>query len=322
MTEREKLKVSTRVMYDEFVRQSIPVRIINAATSLLEFTDSSNEAHFLFSTSSDKCSAAGLVIADNKVRTELIAKELGILVPVDTVCHTLEDALRFLEQERCIVLKPLSNSGGNGVSTNITSVAALGEAYIYATGFGRSVIAQRHIDGCDVRLLVVAGTFRSAVERRPAAVVGDGLSSVEELIVRENNSPNRSANYMTTMSLIHLDGARRYLGNTIHSIPAKDVVVSVVGPANLSLGGTAHEATHLVSPAMIADAEKITRKLRLGICGVDMMWDKKTDEYYLIEVNATPGLDLHNEPIWGTSSDAAKHYVKWLADPTAELTRI
>ncbi len=319
MTEREKLKVSTRVMYDELLRQKIPVRIINAAMSLLEFTDTSGEPHFLFSTSSDKCSAVGLVIADNKVRTELIAKELGIPIPLDTVCLTLEDALLFLEQEKCVVLKPLSNSGGSGVSTNITSIAALGEAYIYATRFGRSVIAQRHISGSDVRLLVVAGTFRSAVERRPASIVSDGISSVEELIARENNSPKRSAGYMTTMSLIDLDGSRRFLGDAIHSVPDRDESISVVGPANLSLGGTAHEATHLVTAEMIADAEKITRKLRLGICGVDMMWDKETNEYYLIEVNATPGLDLHNEPVWGTSSDAIIHYVKWLIDPSSPI---
>ena len=321
MTEREKLRVSTRVMYDEFVRQDVVVRIIDAASSILEYTDTSGETHFLFSTSSDKASAAGLVIANDKIRTEYIAKELNIPMPIDTVCHTLEDALHFLTEQKCVVLKPLSNSGGNGVSTNITTVAGLGEAYIYATSFGRSVIAQRHINGCDVRLLVVAGTFRSAVERRPAGVVGDDVSSIEELIVRANNSPARSADYMTPMSLIDLEGGRRYLGHTIHSIPMNDKLVSVVGPANLSLGGTAHEATHLVTPGMIADAEKITRKLRLGICGVDMMWDKATGEYYLIEVNATPGLDLHNEPVWGTSSDAVEHYVKWLVDPTAEIAR-
>ena len=322
MTEREKLKASTRDMYDELVRQNIPVRIIDPALSLLEFTDTSSKTHFLFSTTSDKSSAAGLVIANNKLRTEFIAKELGILTPLDTVCHTLEDALRFLTEQKCIVLKPLSNSGGSGVSTNITTVAGLGEAYIYATSFGRSVIAQRHINGCDVRLLVVAGTFQSAVERRPASVTGDGISSIEELIVRANNLPSRSANYTTAMCLIDIEGGRRYLGDAIHSIPASGELVTVVGPANLSLGGTVHEATHLVTPAMIADAVKITRKLKLGICGVDMMWDKATGEYYLIEVNATPRLDLHNEPVWGTSCNAVERYVQWLVDPSATLATV
>ncbi|MNI81695.1 hypothetical protein D3C73_1383370 [compost metagenome] len=74
-----------------------------------------------------------------------------------------------------------------------------------------------------------------------------------------------------------------------------------------------HEATQLVTPEMITDAEAITKKLGLGICGVDMMWDRKTNRQYLIEVNATPGIDIHNDPFSNTSSDAVARYVQWLA---------
>ena len=86
----------------------------------------------------------------------------------------------------------------------------------------------------------------------------------------------------------------------------------VVGPANVSLGGSLQEATSLVTEAMIADAESITNYLGLGICGVDMIWNQKTDKYYLIEINSTPGIDIHDNPYSGTSSDAAKLYVQWL----------
>lgn len=306
-------------MYDELLRQNIPVRIIDAAASLLEFTDITSQPRLLFSTSSDRSSAVGLNIADNKVRTRFIAKELGITVPLDAVCHSFDDALAFFREHSCIVLKPTSESGGNGVNTNIKDIAQLKQAYEHATEYSKSVIAQQHIDGTDVRLLIIAGHFRSAILRRPASVTGDGISTLLELINQANDSPDRSANYMTAMSLIDAASAERYLAEAIHSIPARDEVVTVMGPANLSLGGSAHEATHLVTEQMVADAEKITRKLRLAICGVDMMWDQTSNEYYLIEVNATPGLDLHNEHVWGTSSNAVEHYVRWLADPTATI---
>lgn len=306
-------------MYDELLRQNIPVRIIDAAASLLEFTDITSQPRLLFSTSSDRSSAVGLNIADNKVRTRFIAKELGIAVPQDAVCYSFEDTLAFFLEHKCIVLKPTSESGGKGVSTNIRDVVKLEHAYRHASEYGKSVIAQKHISGTDVRLLIIAGHFRSAILRRPASVIGDGVSTLGELIGMANDSPHRTADYMTAMSLIDTGSAGRYLAEAINSIPDCDEVVAVMGPANLSLGGTAHEATHLVTEQMIADAEKITRKLRLAICGVDMMWDQTTNEHYLIEVNATPGLDLHNEPIWGTSSDAVEHYVKWLVDPSAKI---
>jgi D-alanine-D-alanine ligase-like ATP-grasp enzyme len=80
----------------------------------------------------------------------------------------------------------------------------------------------------------------------------------------------------------------------------------------VSLGGSLYEATHLVMPTMIADAEIISQKLKLGICGVDIMWNQKTNKHYLIEVNATPGIDIHNDPASGTSSDCVEQYVAWL----------
>jgi D-alanine-D-alanine ligase-like ATP-grasp enzyme len=63
---------------------------------------------------------------------------------------------------------------------------------------------------------------------------------------------------------------------------------------------------------MIRDAETITKKLGLGICGVDIMWNQQTNKYYLIEVNATPGIDIHDDPFSGTSSDCVERYVDWL----------
>ena len=319
MSERELLKISTRVMYDELLRQGAEVRILDAAGSLLEFTDLAGKPRLLFSTSSDKSSAVGLNIAGNKAHTELVAKELGITVPVDTYCHSLHEAEAFFALHNRIVLKPSDNSGGTGVSTNITDHEKLKKAYHYARGYGNTVIAQEHIAGTDVRLLVIGGTFRSAVERRPASVVGDGTSTLKELISKANKSELRQANSMSAMDLIDVIGARRYLADDITNVPAKGEVVTVVGPANLSLGGTAHEATQLVTQAMIQDAEKITRKLGLGICGVDMMWDQSAGTYFLIEVNATPGVNMHNDPFWGTSGNAIEHYVSWLITPGSRI---
>ncbi|HRJ90678.1 MAG TPA: hypothetical protein PLU21_00535 [Candidatus Saccharibacteria bacterium] len=319
MSEIEKLKVSTRVMYDELVKQQANVRILDASSSMLEFNDNSGVSHLLFSTSSDKSSSAGAMIARNKNRGKFIAHSLGIPVPDDLICTTFAEAAAFLKKHSQVVIKPLDNSGGTGITTHITSLHSLRTAFAYATEFGEKVIVQQHVDGSDFRLLVVAGTFRSAVERRPASVVGDGISSLRALIEAENSRDGRSYDYSTNQGCIDMGSAERHLSSKIESVPANNSVTEVVGPANISLGGTAHEATHLVTKAMVRDAEKISRRLGLGICGVDMMWDKTTDNYFFIEVNATPGIDMHNDPFWGTATDAIEHYVTWLLDPLGQM---
>lgn len=321
MQNRNQLKVSTRMMYDELLNQKIPTRIIDASSSLLEFTDTSGENHLLFSTLCDKSSAVGLAIANNKDRTALFAKRLGIVTPAAVVCKEIEIAEAFFLTHKRVVIKPINNSGGNGVCTNLSSLTALQAAFRYAKRFSSKVVIQQHVIGIDLRLLVVAGNFCSAVERRPATINGDGIHTISQLILHENDRPERTNNYMTTLSKISVENAKRYLGHGIHSIPKANQEVTVVGPANLSLGGTAHEATNKVPQAMIDDCERIARRLGLGICGVDIMWNEKDNQYYFLEVNATPGIDLHNDVFWQTKSDAVKQYVSWLTDHFAYMRR-
>lgn len=319
MPKRENLKISTRVMFDELRRQDSPVKILDASSSLLEYKDTAGDSRLLFSTLSDKSSSVGSVVTKNKIRGKIIANRLSLPLPIDIICSSLNDAKDFLKTHGTIVLKPTSSSGGNGVSTGIKDVQTLETAYDYALEFGDEIIAQQHVYGSDVRLLVVAGTFRSAVVRKPASVLGNGISTIRELIESENISGKRADNSMEALSLINVESAKRYLDKKIDMVIDSGTAYSVVGPANLSLGGTAHEATHLVTPSMIADAEKIANKLSLAICGVDMMWDKETGSYYFIEVNGTPGVNMHNDPFWGTKSNAIELYVQWLLDPSKRM---
>jgi D-alanine-D-alanine ligase-like ATP-grasp enzyme len=309
---RELLKDSTRILYDELLRQGSTVIISDDGSSLLEYTDIHGDSHFLFSTCSDKSPATGLVIADSKTRTAMVAARMNIPMPAQTTCHDIRDARKFLSLHKMIVTKPALGSGGKGVSIAVSSLEELERDYAYAKSYSHQVVVQQHIEGSDVRLLVIDGTFCSAVIRKPAHVIGDGHSSIEELIHIENTSDIRNDSTLSTLLHINPHAARRYLGDNIENIPPTGKEVRVIGPANVSLGGSLHEATHLVTQQMITDAEAISRKTGLGICGVDMMWDRTTNAHYLIEINATPGIDIHDDAFSGTSSDCAKRYVTWL----------
>jgi cyanophycin synthetase len=311
-TTRDNLKISTRLVYDALVAEQVATTIINAASNLLEYTDNRGQTHLLFSTCSDKSSAAGKAIADSKVKTGHIAASLGIPMPAAVACRDVREARAFLADNSVIVTKPVLGSGGGGVSTNIQTEAELHRAYAYAKNYSHTVLAQQHIEGDDVRLLVVGGVFCSAVIRKPAHVVGDGISSIEELVVRANADISRNDDSRSSLMHINIHAVRRFLDEEIDSIPVKNEAIRVVGPANVSMGGSLHEATTSVTSQMIHDAEVISQKLRLGICGVDMMWDRKTNKHYLIEVNATPGIDIHNDPFSGTRSDCAQRYARWL----------
>ncbi len=309
--QRNELRGSTQIMYDE-LRKHTNVRIINAPTSILSYEDNAGDTHLLYSTTSDKSSAIGVIIADNKSRSAAVIKHLSLPMPDDHVCSVINEAIDFLHTYKKVVVKPIANSGGKGVSTDITSVGDLKRAYKFAKNYGNQVIVQQHLEGTDLRLLVVAGKFVSAVRRIPARVTGDGVLNIAQLITKENDSKRR--NDPANLSLLHIDktAAKRYLSTKINTVPTLGASVRVIGPANVSLGGELEEATHLVTEPMKADAETITNELKLGLCGVDMIWNESTNTYGIIEVNATPGIDIHNDPFSGTSSDAVERYVEWL----------
>ena len=311
-TARNRLLVSTRMLYDELIRQKAPVEIIDETRSLLEYTDRAGQKHFISGTCSDKSSATGLLLANSKARTAAIARRMEIVTPAQITCHDIRQVRKFMADHHRIVIKPTAGSGGAGVTTNITTTEQLESAYLYAKTYSNAVVVQQHIAGDDVRLLIVNGVFNSAVIRKPAHVVGDGVSTIKDLINNANTDISRNDDSQSSLMHINMTAAKRFLGNAIEHVPANGRHKRVVGPANVSLGGSLHEATTTVSKEMIRDSEAITKKLGLGVCGVDMMWNRTTNQHYLIEVNARPGLDIHDDPFSGTKSDCAQQYVRWL----------
>lgn len=306
------LHISTRLLYDEFVRRDIDVSIIDPIFNLLEFTANSGAKHFLRSTCSDRSSATGFLIAESKTRTAVIATRLGIPTPPQITCTRIEEASEFLEKHKNIVIKPGVGSGGKGVSVGISTSDSLVRAFLYAKKYSYHIVIQQHIEGDDVRLLVIDGKVSSAIIRKPAHVIGDGQTSLNVLIDNANTMLSRNDTAISSLMHISEIAASYFLQDRISTIPTKGSEVRVVGPANVSLGGSIHEATHIVTHAIISDAELITRKLGLMLAGIDMIWNQATNRYFLIEVNATPGIDIHNDPFSGTSSNCVEAYVDWL----------
>ncbi len=87
-------------------------------------------------------------------------------------------------------------------------------------------------------------------------------------------------------------------GHTFKSIPSKGHKVYLLDNANLSTGGDATEVTNTISPGFKKIAVNLSRDMGLRIAGVDIMVtkgditeDPKNCSYYIIEINAAPGLD-------------------------------
>ena len=64
--------------------------------------------------------------------------------------------------------------------------------------------------------------------------------------------------------------------------------------ANLHLGGTIHDVTGEVHPALINAAVMAARAIDISVTGIDLMVpDHREPEYHFIEANERPGLANH-----------------------------
>ena len=137
-------------------------------------------------------SAIAVEAADEKTRVKAYLKKSGIPVPNGQVVSTEEEAIAvFNEIGAPVVVKPDVGNHGNGSTINITDLDQLKKAFQAAQAYHPDVIVEEYVDGGDFRLLVIDGKFIAAARREPAHIIGDGKSSIKNLIQKINSDPLR-----------------------------------------------------------------------------------------------------------------------------------
>lgn len=260
--------------------------------------------------------------AGNKNVTKLILEESGIPVPRGLTVYNsqeLEEAIDELGYP--IVTKPLNGNQGKGASINIQTWKEALKGFAEARHFSDAVMVEQFLQGFDYRLLVINGKFIAAAKRTPAMVVGDGKSSIRQLVNQVNKDPRRGVGHEKALTHIKIDKSSRSIlrekGLTLQSVLAAGEVLYLKKTANLSTGGTATDVTDLVHPYNVLMAERIAGTIGLDICGVDVM---TTDiaiplpetRGAVIEVNAAPGLRMHISPTYGLPRNVAEPIINML----------
>ncbi|NJM70959.1 MAG: cyanophycin synthetase [Scytonema sp. RU_4_4] len=252
-------------------------------------------------------------------------KTLGFPVPKGDIVVSVREALAAAADIGYpVAVKPVAGHKGIGVTAEVRDEYELESAFRRALeaipeNEPIRVIVEKSITGSDFRLLCVNGRFVAATERRPAWVVGDGYSTIEELIRDENRKPRRLDTPTSPMAKIQCDEAmEQYLeqqGLSLDSVLDKDQKVYLRKVANLSAGGVSIDATRTVHPDNIILAQDIAQHFRLVCLGIDVIarnlnesW--KSGDLSILEINAAPGILMHLNPAIGESVDVPSHILE------------
>jgi cyanophycin synthetase len=248
---------STNSIVQAAKARGIPFRRLNTG-SLVQLGYGCKQ-HRILAAETDQTSAIAESIAQDKELTRGLLKSAGIPVPRGRPVEDADDAwVAAQEIGTPVVVKPQCGNQGRGVTTNLTTRDQVLTAYAAAREEGSSVIVERFAPGADWRLLIIGGKLVAASRREPAHVIGDGVSTVRQLVDKVNLDPRRSDGHATSLSIIHLDQIAQAVltsqGHSPDSVPAEGALVLIRRNANLSTGGTAADVTDRVHPDVAARA--------------------------------------------------------------------
>lgn len=264
-------------------------------------------------------------LASDKEETNKILGSLGLPVPRQELVQSADAAWRAARRlGGPVVLKPYNGNHGRGITINVTAQDEVRAGFEAAREHSRSVIVETYLAGDDHRLLVVNGELVAATRRTPGHVVGDGASTVAQLVEVVNSDPRRGVGHEKVLTKLKLDREAELMlerkGYTAGSVPAAGEVVPLRSTANLSTGGTATDVTDIIHPDNRAMAERAVRAVGLDVGGVDFLSTNIAESYKSIgggicEVNAAPGFRMHIAPSEGTPRDAAGPVIDMLFPP-------
>ena len=264
-------------------------------------------------------------LASDKEETNKILGALGLPVPRQELVQSADAAWRAARRlGGPVVLKPYNGNHGRGITINVVGEAEVRAGFEAAREHSRSVIVETYLAGDDHRLLVVNGELIAATRRTPGHVVGDGKSTVAQLVEVVNGDPRRGVGHEKVLTRIKLDREAELMleraGYTADSVPKAGEVVPLRSTANLSTGGTATDVTDIIHPDNRAMAERAVRAVGLDVGGVDFLSTNIAESYKNIgggicEVNAAPGFRMHIAPSEGTPRDAAGPVIDMLFPP-------
>ena len=267
-------------------------------------------------------SAIAVEAADEKTRVKEHLRKSGIPVPNGRVVTTEEEAIAgFEEIGAAVVVKPDVGSHGKGATINVTDLDQLKDAFRVARDKYPDVIVEEYVHGGDFRLLVIDGKLVAAAKRDPAHIIGDGKSSIKNLIQKVNSDPLRGFGHEKVLTRIEIDEMTERLlslsGLSLDSSPKEGEKVYLKTTANLSQGGTATDVTDEVHPEIRLMAERAARIIGLDCMGLDALAADISlplvqSGIKVVEVNAAPGFRMHLEPTNGQPRNVAKPLVDML----------
>lgn len=250
-------------------------------------------------------------IAQDKAYTSFFLDRLGYSTPKgqtffsDELCHllsvgrNLQEGYQFARSMGLpVIVKPNDLAQGKLVAKvhNKREYLSVARRILRET---QVLLVQRVHHGRDYRVVVLDDEIVAAYERVPLSVLGDGSSTISELLEnRRQNLVKRNRKLRIDLDDVRVNRRLRRKNLSPRAVLPSGTKLFLLDNANLSEGGEAVDFTKSIHPSYRALAVEVTKAMGLRFCGVDILTgdlgqplNNEQRNYVILETNASPGLE-------------------------------
>lgn len=309
------MELSTQIILFDAIQKGLQIELLDESDQFIALTYAGRSEYIKNGNMTSADSVSSMLAMANKVVTKKILHHHGFHVPSGYECaHVQEaDALWELVKQRAIVIKPKTTNYGLGITIfkQTPTEADFKQAVRIAFKEDTTILIEEFIEGTEYRFFVLNGETKAVLLRKPAQVVGDGVSTVEQLVQKKNEHAYRGEGHQYPLTIIQLGEIEQLLlkqqGYTIHSIPEKEEVVYLRENSNISTGGDSVDVTEEMHEDYKKIAAEAVVAMKATISGVDLIIKDLTsgakradwDKYAIIEANFNPAMMMQVYPLVG-----------------------
>jgi len=320
-----KLSIFLGPIAEEAENRGISIKLFPEISKIFAILQYGKHEEYIHNTLTNHIGASTSRILKNKYFQSVLLSEKGYITPKTQIVYLekskRDEFIQNFNQFPCVV-KPLDNYGGRGITVNITNKIDLEQAIELACSlsikYKDKCIVQEMVYGSEeYRVLVIGNKDVFLVKRTPFQVVGDGTHSIQELIKIYNDN------------VVKVDKTRYVqIGESIMNIlqekslkldyiPKDKEIIKLSYKANSHDGGSSEEMTKFLPDTLKQFAIKLSLDFKLPIVGIDIITsDINKPNQCVLELNLTPGLNIHVAPTFGKPTKPQKAIIDLLFPET------
>jgi len=319
-------------MASEGWRRGLTLKFIKAPgyniSPAFKYSLSDGEKEHVFSVArGDAVTPDAIRICEEKPLTYYYLKKNNVPIPEGESFNDTVDNHEIVEYGKKLgfplVVKPTDGKSGEGVITNIKTVEELENAikHVREDLNYNNLIIERFIVGIDYRVYVIDGYVAGAYKRITANVIGDGKSTISELIKQKNIKRKNNPFIKNRIIKINQDLKDFLKSNnySLTSVPDEGERVYVRAHGTYFKERDPVDVTDDMSEHLKQIAvDAVDAIPGLPHCNVDMLINEEEGTGYINEINSRPQISNHLFPMEGKARDIPKAIIDYYFPETID----